>query len=340
MKQKFIFGGYTKRINQGIHEAILDSETGKLENSRLIFRLTNPTYLCTDEDRTTLFALFQEADQAGVIALHEKENRWQEIDRCLASKINACHISYYTPSKTLYLANYHEGTIDVYHFDQEHLNHLQKVQVKDFHPELSTPVQMHFTWADPDQQILYACNLGQDFIESFSIAEDGQLTYRKSFSMAEGVGPRHFVRHPKLPYLYLIGEYDNYIHRFKIQDNGDLVEEDALPLLPEHQLREASGAAVKISRDGKFLYCSTRFANYLSVFAIDQQGQLERIQIIDTVGQIPRDFTLDDQEDRLLVPHQDSDFVSVFRRDAETGTLKFANNDTEIPESVCVIPLN
>lgn len=338
MKQKFIFGGYTKRINQGIHEAILDSETGKLENSRLIFKLDNPTYVCTDKSHSTLFALIQDGNQAGVIALQEKDQRWQEIDRCLAGQINACHISYYEPCQTLYLANYHQGCIDVYHFEQEQLSHLQKVAVKEFHPDLSAPVQMHFTWANPSQKLLYACNLGQDLIELFDIKEDGQLVYRESFSLAEGVGPRHFIHHPTLPIIYVIGEYDNYIHRMTIDEYDQLVEQDAVAALDQDQLREASGAAIKMTRDGKFLYCSTRFANFISVFAVDEQGRLERIQSIDTVGQIPRDFALDENEEYLLVPHQDSDFVSVFRRNPQDGRLKFANNDTEIPESVCIIP--
>ena len=54
MKQKLIFGGYTRRLNQGIHEAYFNPEKGQLEDSRLIFKISNPTYLCTNADLTNL----------------------------------------------------------------------------------------------------------------------------------------------------------------------------------------------------------------------------------------------------------------------------------------------
>lgn len=341
MKQTLIFGGYTKRISQGIHEAIFNLDTGKLEDFRLIYSLTNPTYLCTNQDHSLLFSLIQTEDQAGVIVLGKDDNnQWHEIDTCLASKINGCHISYYDTYSNIYVSNYHEGTIDVYHFDGQSLTHIQKVKfTSDDKKHKQEQSRIHFTKISPNEKYLYACNLGLDYIEIFDISSQGILVNRRSVPTLEGMGPRHFVYHPSLPLLYVNGEYSNSISVYKINEDGGLTEIDSIKTLPEELLKDASGAAIKISSDGKFLYTSSRFSNFISAFRIDEHGHLEHIQYIDSVGQIPRDFCLDQSEKYVIVPHQDSDFVSIFERNQDSGLLTFLNNDVEIPESVCVIAL-
>lgn len=340
MKETLIFGGYTKRINQGLHEAIFDADKGQLNDFRLIYKLTNPTYLCSNQDASIIFSLIQEDNQAGVIALAKKDNDWQEIDRLLASKINGCHIQYSDKLSNVYISNYHEGIIDVYHFENNKFSHIQKVKISpDPKEKIERQSRIHYTQITPDGKFLYACNLGLDYIEIFEVSSQGLLLNRRSIPTLNGMGPRHLVFHPQLPIIYVNGEYSNTISAFRILEDGSLIEIDSVLTLPEHLIKEASGAAIKITSDGKFLYTSSRFSNFISVFRIDEAGKMERIQFIDSVGQVPRDFTLNKSESHLIVPHQDSDFVSIFKRNKETGLLTFINNDVEIPESVCVINL-
>ena len=340
MKQKLIFGGYTRRLNQGIHEAYFNPEKGQLEDSRLIFKISNPTYLCTNADQSIIFSLYQDGNQAGVIALGYKEDQWFELDRCLASKVNGCHIAYYDQTSTLYICNYHEGIIDVYSFISNQLQHVQKVELN-HNSKFSNkqPVRMHYTSVSPNGEFLYACNLGQDSIEIFKLQSNGLIQKISQFPTIEGMGPRHFVYHPHLPLIYVIGEYNNAVSIIRYNQQGVLSELDSVPIIPDKLLPGATGAAIKITKDGKFLYTSTRYSNYISVFTIDKAGYINRVQYIDSVGQIPRDFCLDDTERFLIVPHQDSDFVSIFEREPLTGKLQFINNDVEVPESVCIIPL-
>ena len=198
---------------------------------------------------------------------------------------------------------------------------------------------MHYTSVSPNGEFLYACNLGQDSIEIFKLQSNGLIQKISQFPTIEGMGPRHFVYHPHLPLIYVIGEYNNAVSIIRYNQQGVLSELDSVPIIPDKLLPGATGAAIKITKDGKFLYTSTRYSNYISVFTIDKAGYINRVQYIDSVGQIPRDFCLDDTERFLIVPHQDSDFVSIFEREPLTGKLQFINNDVEVPESVCIIPL-
>jgi 6-phosphogluconolactonase len=94
---------------------------------------------------------------------------------------------------------------------------------------------------------------------------------------------------------------------------------------------------VRITEDGKFLYSSNRGHNSIAVYAINESGHsLERIQLIASEGNTPRDFALDPTEQFIIVGHQDSDKLTLFERDAETGLLSLLQKDVYAPECVCI----
>lgn len=341
MKHDILLGGYTRRISKGLHQASFDDQSGILENSRLIATLENPTYLCTDQAGQYIFSLAQWGEQAGLVVLKRYQGQWTILTDIKAKQVNGCHITYDEGRHTIYISNYHEGAIDVYHFSGDNLTHLQRLS----HDQSSIlPAQsqsrIHFTALSKDGTFLYACNLGGDLIHQYAIEEDGTLTLVSDNPLPRGMGPRHFVHHPHLDILYCIGEFDNKVAQCQVLEDGSLSYITSYDNIPEEFRDGASGAAIRISQDGRFLYTSTRYSNFLTVYAIDDQGNLERIQTIDTVGQVPRDFIIDPSESFILVPHQDSDYISIFKRDTHKGTLTYLSNDVEIPESVCITALN
>jgi 6-phosphogluconolactonase len=58
--------------------------------------------------------------------------------------------------------------------------------------------------------------------------------------------------------------------------------------------------------------------------------------LISTEGEFPRDFDLNTTEEFLVAANQDTDNVSLFERDAETGKLSLLQKDFAIPEGVRV----
>ena len=341
MEHAILLGGYTRRINQGLHQASFDDKTGKIDNSRLIAKIENPTYLTTNVSGNIIFSLAQQDDQAGLVALKLVNNQWVKIAQIMAKQINGCHIRYHDACQSIYISNYHEGAIDVYRFADDQLSHLQRVR----HGQTSVLAaqdqsRIHYSDVSKDGQWLYACNLGGDVLHQYRILEDGQLELVADHAMPEGMGPRHFVWHPFLDIMYVIGEFDNRVALCHIQEDGSIHYQESFDNIPDNLRDGASGAAIRITKDGRFLYTSTRYSNYITVYAVDDQGQLTRIQYIDTVGQVPRDFILDPSESYVLVPHQDSDYITIFKRDLEKGTLTFLSNEVEVPETVCITAIS
>ncbi|MFU1806012.1 lactonase family protein, partial [Enterococcus faecium] len=78
--------------------------------------------------------------------------------------------------------------------------------------------------------------------------------------------------------------------------------------------------------------------NSIAVYAVSENGEaIERTQLISTEGDIPRDFDLDPSEDFIVVANQDSDNLTLYRRNQETGLLEMIQKDVAVPECVCVL---
>ena len=77
-----------------------------------------------------------------------------------------------------------------------------------------------------------------------------------------------------------------------------------------------------ITRDGKFVYFANRDNNFLYSFRADyESGKLTPIARSNCGGKTPRNFVLDPTENWMLVANQDSNLISVFRRNTLTGVL-------------------
>ena len=49
--EKILFGTYTRRVSKGIYEAALNTETGELQDAKLVAEVGSPTYLALRRPR-------------------------------------------------------------------------------------------------------------------------------------------------------------------------------------------------------------------------------------------------------------------------------------------------
>lgn len=342
MTQEFILGGYTKRDNEGFHQIFFNPNDGTFSKTTLISKLNNPTFVALNDDKTLLFAIHQDGEKAGLVVFNKIENKqWEQIDQCMATDIPGCHVSWREESQTVYVANYHEGSIDVYAFKDNTLSHIQRVSHSgsSVHPNQTKP-HIHYTGMNQDHTLLFACDLGTDIVATYTIGSDGQISLKHEYKLEAGTGPRHLVFHPSYKYMYVIGELANTTTVLSVSESGKLKALQSVANVDTANSPDnTAGAAIRLTSDGKFLYTSTRYNDTISVYGVSEDGsELTPIERVDSVGQVPRDFILDETEQYVLVAHQDSDHITVFSRDAETGRLKYRHNETYAPECVCICP--
>lgn len=164
----------------------------------------------------------------------------------------------------------------------------------------------HCVAISPSGDFLCVADLGSDCIR----LHDMELGNKGRVELPAGCGPRHLAFSHDGKYLYCITELASTIEVMQKSKNG-FTHIASYSTLPEHFNGQNAGSAIRLSKDGKFLYASNRGHDSICVFAVDtNSGALTQLASIPCAGCSPRDFVL--HNDLLLCGNELSDEVSVF----------------------------
>lgn len=328
-------GGYTRSENKGIHTLEL-MDDGTFGDHRLIIEESNPTYFALSRDQKHLFTLSQSNDQPGVVHYQKKDTHFEFVDRVAFLNANGCYLALDEERQLIYTANYHDGKLAVIKIEADGTLTLMNITSHLGHgaTERQESAHCHFIDLTPDGYLI-SCDLGTDEVSTYELTADNNLQLKDTYHAEAGTGARHLTFHPDGRIAYVIGELSNTVDVCDYADGH-------LTLIERHSTIDATeqfagSAAIRVSSDGQFLYTSTRGTDELTIFAISEDGaHLSRIQNISTGGQSPRDFNFNQNEDFIIVGHQDSANITLFERDKQSGTLTALPAHAAIPEIVCI----
>jgi 6-phosphogluconolactonase len=163
------------------------------------------------------------------------------------------------------------------------------------------------------------------------------LQIKDSIGVRRGSGPRHLTFSPNGKFVYLLQELEGIITVFSYE-NGTLRKMEESPIVDEDFKGEISAADIHISPDGKFLYASNRgTANDITYFEIQNDGRLNYKGSTSSLGKGPRNFVIDPTGNFLLVAHQYSNTVVIFKRDQLTGKLTDTGKSIALCSPVCLV---
>ncbi|MFC4771019.1 lactonase family protein [Enterococcus hermanniensis] len=336
MIHKILLGTYTRRISQGIYQIELDTTKETLENLALVLAETSPTYLAKSK-LNHLYSVTSRNDQGGVSS-YDTENNF--LNAVTEDGAPPCYVAVDDGRQLVYAANYHKGALNTYKIQAD--GSLKATSAIE-HTEPTGPhknqdhAHTHYTDLTPDQR-LAVCDLGTDRIYTYDVSENGAVEEAAVYLAEPGTGPRHLVFHPNEKNAYLFGELDSSVTVLSYDaTDGSFTQKQKLSTLPADFDGENGGAAIRISKDGNFLYASNRGHNSIAVFAITENGEkLELIQSISSEGDFPRDFALSPDNAYIVCANQNTDNLTLYRRDQTTGLLQMIQKDIYAPEAVCV----
>ena len=265
-----------------------------------------------------------------------------------------CHIHYFkNKDGQSYTATacYETGNLVIHTINVEstaHLNIPEPLNIyhkgSSQHPSRQTQAHAHCACFDTLSNKLLVCDLGLDQVivysiqinnDSFNAIED------QIISIPAGSGPRHICFDDNYFYGFIINELTGSVTIIKhsaekkeYEIKGTYDETETKPVNIETDL---GGAAIRVSKDGKFIYTSMRSDNTIRLFAFDPIAEsLSYIASYPTQGITPRDFTIDATGKWLLVAHQDSNTISIFNVNSYNGTLSFHKTVENIESPVCL----
>lgn len=338
MSIELLLGSYTRRVSEGIYTVQLNTEQKQLEDLSLLAKVGSPTYLDQNEGSNIIFSIVNEEEQGGIASLVKDDNGDYIRQSVLVSEgASPAYIAYDKKRQFIYTSNYHKGEFAVYSADDAgNLELLDTVSHtgSSVHENQSSP-HVHYSDLTPDGKYIAVCDLGTDEIYTYEVSDQGKISEKTRLEVKAGSGPRHLAFHPNGRAAYLFAELSSEIIVLDYNhENGEFTEVQTISTTPEHHTDFNGGAALRVTKDGRFLYASNRGHDSIAVFEIDAEGHLSIVDYMPSEGETPRDFNLDPSERFLIVAHQDSDNLTLFERDAENGRLTLLEKDFFAPEIV------
>lgn len=345
-KFNLLVGTYTNTCeSKGIYVYEFNAATGEFKLKNNSENVLSPSYLSVSADNKFVYAVNENGTQSTVSAFgySAAKGKLTFLNKNDALGADPCHLI--NDDKNVIIANYSGGNIAV--FKKKPNGSITEVQQliqhegKGINAGRQEKAHVHMVCFSPDKKFVLSNDLGLDkvFIYKYNPNSKNEiLTLKESVAVKAGSGPRHLTFSKDGKFVYLIQELDGTLTTFSYDKNGSLKLVGEISILPKNFKGGTGAAAIKISPDGKFLYVSDRVdVNAISVYKILKNGGLELVEQLSTLGKGPRDFAMDPTGNYLLVAHQYTNDIIIFKRDKTTGKLTDTGKKIELCSPVGLV---
>ena len=349
-KQFVFFGSYNwDKGSEAVYVYELDTETGKLTKVASSSDVINPGYITVSNDGKYVYASSDaktpnygtvssfafDADKKSLTFLNQQKTGGE----------NPVYVNVDKSGKWLINATYNQATISVFPLlDNGKIDsiaqHFKFTEGSGVNPKRQEKAHTHSVVFSPDSKTVLFADLGADKILQypFDASQNKPLIDNKStfINTKPGSGPRHitFSKNGKL--VYSIEELAGMISVYDFSDSN-LKEIQRIATHPDKITEGFESSDVHISPDGSFLYATNRGKeNNIAIFKVLNDGKLESIGYKKTGGKHPRTFAIDETGKFIIVTNVNSQDVTVFRRNLETGMLKKVGKPVKIKNVTCV----
>ena len=280
-------GTYTKgRASCGIYRTALGAQ-GRFAAPELAAATDDPSYVIISGDGGRMFCVNEHAGGASSFALM-RQGIGEAVLTGRAATLgdSPCHLALSPDGRELAVANYGDGVVSICRVENGALT--GEVQA------LPGRAGAHAHMCVFDEDRLLVCDLGCDMVRAFSRAGGAWREDEPLFTLPEGAGPRHMVLGGRA--IYVLGELDSRLHVFMRGQGAGYRYAGAVPLAEQERMgslaqgeRISGGGAIRLSRDGRHLLCTTRHDSRICLLSVSDDGMPRFEASLDCGGRNPRD---------------------------------------------------
>ncbi|WP_264564993.1 lactonase family protein [Flavobacterium sp. N3904] len=344
-KINLLVGTYTKPCeSKGIYVFDFDTNTAEIKLKSTSESSVNPSYLSLSKDEKFIYAVNENGGESTVssFGFESKSGKISFINKESSKGADPCYLI--NDDKNVIVANYSGGNISVFgkKSDGSLTEAKQVIQHygKGINEQRQEKPHVHMVYFSPDKKYVLANDLGNDKVYLYSYFPNSSseiLKIKDSVAVTPGSGPRHLIFSNDGKFVYLLHELDGSLTTFSYA-NGALKKVADNTILADGFTGTFSSADIHISPDGRFLYATNRGeANTISIFKILKNGKLEAKGQTSTLGKGPRNFAIDPTGKFLLVAHQYTSDIIIFKIDKLTGALTDTGKKIELCSPVCLV---
>jgi 6-phosphogluconolactonase len=339
-------------IASGTPDGILaydwDPATAELAAAGVAAKISTIDWLAFSPDRKYLYAAsevdsFNGKPTGGVASYSLANGKLTAISQANSASKGTCHLAVDHTGGVLVSADYGGGGAASFRIDaagkltQEWTEHYTEHGPNKDRQEAA---HAHFASFSPDNRFAYVNDLGGDCIHIYSLnAQTAMLTAAGKYKSHPGDGPRTLHFHPNGHTAYSMNELVSAVDVLAwTKSTGALSLVSRLDLKPDRSRPTSTGCDTVITKDGRFVYFANRGDDYLFACKADvKSGALTPMGRSSCGGKTPRNFTLDPTERWMLVANQNSDNISVFARNTETGVLGNEGKSFAAKTPMCIL---
>lgn len=330
-------------VGKGIYCFNFNNETGDLKLLN-IEENVNTSFLAISKNKKYLYSFQEVAEDRKPKLLAYKINTDYSLTLLNEQPISGglpCHLSLINNDEGIVVACYETGSIHVFSIEENGFLKTNPQVIQHVGKSVNTERQEgpHTHMAALYNNQVFVPDLGIDSVAVYDvIKENTEIQFSENYriEIPLGSGPRHVEFHPNGKFAFLMNELTSEISLLKLKEDKFEVY-DTINSLPKSYTGKPSGAAIKISGCGNFLYCSNRGSETITIFEFNEEEEsLIIVGFQDVLGETPRDFTLSTCGNWLIVGNQDSNSVVVFKINRESGLLTKISSNKEASSVVCL----
>jgi 6-phosphogluconolactonase len=345
-KRHRVFVGSNKP--DGIQAFDWNPENAEFSPAGVAAKIANVDWITYSADRKYLFAAsevdsFNGKPTGEVASFTVSGGTLHSLSTQNSASKGTCHVAVDHTGRTLLSADYGGGSAASFQVKDGKLSKAVWTQHYTGHGPVTDrqeSAHAHFASFSPDNRFAYINDLGGDCIHIYSLdAATAQLKPAGQFTSEPGSGPRTLHFHPNGTTAYCMNELNSTVDVLKWNKaDGSLALVTRIKLLPRRQHAKSTGCDTVISKDGRTVYFANRGDDFIYTFtAVPETGMLMPVGRTPTGGKTPRNFVLDPTERWMVVANQDSDQLTVFPRDPETGELTNTPKSYPCPAPMCIL---
>lgn len=349
-QREFVFfGSYNwDKGSEAVYVYELDTESGKLTKVASSSEVINPGYITVSNDGKYVYASSDAKMPSGTVsafAFDADKKSLTFLNQQKTGGENPVYVNVDKSGKWLINATYNIPTISVFPLLENGkidsiAQHFTFTEGSGVDPKRQDKAHTHSAVFSPDYKTVLVADLGADKILQYPFDAnlkqpliDSQSTF---ISTKPGSGPRHITFSKDGKSVYSIEELAGMISVYDFSENK-LKEIQRIATHTDKIKEGFESSDVHISPDGKFLYASNRGKeNNIAIFKIKKDGTLESIGYQSVKGKHPRTFAIDETGKFIIVTNVNSQNVTVFKRNLETGLLKKVGKPIKINHPTCV----
>jgi 6-phosphogluconolactonase len=322
--------------------------TGELTPAGVAATLANVDWITYSPKREFLYAAsevdsFNGKPTGEVASFLAEQGKLQTLSAQNSASVGTCHVALDHTGRVLLSADYGGGSAASFLVTEGKLSPAVWSEHYTGHgpnKDRQQSPHAHFASFSPDNRFAYINDLGLDCIHIYNLnAATAMLTPAGAYHAKPGAGPRTLHFHANGHTAYSINELDSTVDvlEWSLAD-GSLVMVTRIELLPAGYTGDTHACDTVISKDGRSVYFANRGNNSIYLFHADEKsGALTPGGRFDCGGKTPRNFVLDPSERWMLVANQDSNLISVFRRNTGSGALAKTGKSFAAAAPMCIL---